>query len=440
MSAATTSERGAGGLVHAGPASGCPGVAVNDSAAVRPKDHKPYASTSVVGPGVRILMADATAAPGGEVRGMRFHDRADAGRQLAWRLRQERMEAPVVVGLPRGGVLVAAEVARALGAPLDVLVVRKLGCPWQPELALGALGEDGAIVLNQPLISSIGLPPHDLTDVIRAEAAQLARRLTRYRGARPAVPVQGRTVVVVDDGLATGVRARAAIQVLRRRGARRVVLAVPVAPPETVTALRGVADAVVALGTPRAFLAIGQFYDDFTQISDQEVTRLLGAREPTPAMGGATGDDDAPARASVIELGPVRLARDLATPARPVGMVVFAPGGGSARHSSIALEIIPGHGSRSPTPRTGWPPWPPGPGQLLGCLARQDAELAGVVEHLGGVGATLSVGRQVLNTCADHRRPAGRVLGPGLAGCEQRWQADRPLLGGSVVHARRRPG
>jgi putative phosphoribosyl transferase len=268
---------------------------------------------------------------------MRFRDRADAGRQLAWRLQQYRTEAPVVVGLPRGGVPVAAEVARALEAPLDVLVVRKLGCPWQPELALGAIGEAGAMVLNPALITSIGLAPQDLAGVIGAERGELERRLARYRGTRPAVPVAGRTVIVVDDGLATGATARAAIRVLRQRGARRIVLAVPVAPPETVKALGAVADEVVALETPRAFLAIGQCYDDFAQTSDQEVTRLLGAREP--ALATADTDPQDPARECGIDLGPVRLAGDLATPSSPIGMVVFAHGTGSGRHSPRNRQV-----------------------------------------------------------------------------------------------------
>ena len=232
---------------------------------------------------------------------MRFRDRADAGRQLAWRLQQYRMEAPVVVALPRGGVPVAAEVAHALEAPLDVLVVCKLGCPWQPEAALAALGEAGAIVLNHPLIASIGLPPEVLADVIRTERAELERRLARYRGDRPAVPVAGRTVIVVDDWLATGTSARAAIQVLRRRGAQRIILAVPVAPPQTVRALSGVADEVVALETPRAFLAIGQFYDDFAQTSEQDVTRLLSTRSRRRAWCAPPTDRRSRAASVVIE-------------------------------------------------------------------------------------------------------------------------------------------
>jgi putative phosphoribosyl transferase len=269
---------------------------------------------------------------------MRFRDRADAGRQLAWRLQQYRTEAPVVVGLPRGGVPVAAEVARALESPLDVLVVRKLGCPWQPELAMGAVGEDGAMVLNPALIAGIGLAPQDLAEVVRTERGELERRLARYRGTRPAVPVQGRTVIVVDDGLATGATARAAIRVLRQRGARRIVLAVTVAPPQTVTALGDVADEVVALETPRAFLAIGQCYDDFGQTSDQEVTRLLGARELAPARATDTDPQD-PARECGIDLGRVQLAGELATPPSPIGIVVFAHGSGSGRHSPRNRQV-----------------------------------------------------------------------------------------------------
>ena len=260
---------------------------------------------------------------------MRFRDRADAGRMLAERLLHYRAEDPVVVGLPRGGVPVAAEVARALDAPLDVLVVRKLGCPFQPELGMGAIGEDGAIVLNRELITSVGLRREEVEEVIRRERAELERRLARYRGDRPPEPVEGRTVILVDDGLATGSTARAAIQVLRLRGARRVVLAVPVAPQHTARAFGGVADEVVAVQTPRPFFAIGQFYVDFAQTSDAEVASLLAAPGALPTAAAA----DDPVRACDIELGPVRLAGDLAVPASPLGVVVFAHGSGSSRHS-----------------------------------------------------------------------------------------------------------
>src|SRR6266511_2277000 len=228
---------------------------------------------------------------------MLFRDRADAGRRLAERLQRYRAEAPVVVGLPRGGVPVAAEVARALDAPLDVLVVRKLGCPWQPELALGAVGEGDVTVLNQQLIAGIGLGREEVEAVARAERAELDRRVGRYRRGRPAEPVQGRTVIVVDDGLATGFTARAAIGVLRRRGAGRVVLAVPVAPPQAIRVLRGVADQVVAIETPKRFEAVGQFYADFPQTTDQEVARLLAHPSIVPVpTAAAVGEHHQPHR------------------------------------------------------------------------------------------------------------------------------------------------
>jgi putative phosphoribosyl transferase len=263
-----------------------------------------------------------------------FADRADGGRRLARRLGHLRADEPLVVGLPRGGVPVAAEVAGALGAPLDVLVVRKLGCPWQPELGLGAVGEDGVTVHNHELIGQAGVEPDELEAVARRERAELERRLRRYRGDRPPQPVAGRTVIVVDDGVATGATASAAIRVLRRRGARRVVLAVPVAAPEAVQALRGDADEVVAVETPASLLAIGRHYGDFGQTSDEQVARLLADSGPAaaPAAGAAAAADD-PTRACQVDLGPVRLEGDLATPAEPSGIVVFAHGSGSGRHS-----------------------------------------------------------------------------------------------------------
>ncbi len=217
---------------------------------------------------------------------MRFADRREAGRRLGAALVRLATEQPVVVGLPRGGIPVAFEVAQALGAPLDVLVVRKLGCPWQPELGLGALGEGGIRLLNESLMRSAGVTRADLARVARREDAELQRRVQRYRGERGPIPVAGRTVVVVDDGLATGFTARAGIEVLRHRGARRIVLAVPVAPADTLSELRPIADEVVCLHTPRTFGAIGQFYDDFAQTSDEDVAGLLAAT-PGAAAGSA---------------------------------------------------------------------------------------------------------------------------------------------------------
>jgi putative phosphoribosyl transferase len=204
-----------------------------------------------------------------------FKDRREAGRQLARRLAPYTALEPVVVGLPRGGVPVAAEVADRLGVPLDVMVVRKIGCPWQPELGIGAIAEGGVRVLNDGLVEEVGIEPIELERATAREREELARRVRRYRGERAPVPVDGRIVILVDDGLATGYTARAAIEALRRGGARRVILAVPVAPDDSVAAMRDVADEVVVVDTPPWFFSIGGFYEDFAQTSDEEVISLL---------------------------------------------------------------------------------------------------------------------------------------------------------------------
>ena len=206
-----------------------------------------------------------------------FADRRDAGRQLAERLASLASTNPIVIALPRGGVPVAAEVAEALRAPLDVIVVRKLGVPWQPELGLGAIAEGGVRVLNHELVTETGITAAQLESVTARERMELDRRVVRYRGDRPAVDVADRAVILVDDGLATGYTARAAVESLRHRRPRRIVLAVPVAPEESVRELSHVADEVVAVDQPPWFFAIGQFYDDFSPTSDDEVTELLDA-------------------------------------------------------------------------------------------------------------------------------------------------------------------
>jgi putative phosphoribosyl transferase len=206
---------------------------------------------------------------------MTFTNREQAGRQLAERLKTERDDDVVVLGLPRGGVPVAFEVALALDAPLDVIIVRKLGVPVQPELAMGAIGEDGVRVLNTEVIDLAQISTRALAEVERREQAEVERRSRQFRGDRPRVPIEGRTVVIIDDGIATGSTARAACAVARAHGARRVILATPVAPPSAVAELTGAADEVVVLETPEQFFAIGQWYDDFTQTPDREVTDLL---------------------------------------------------------------------------------------------------------------------------------------------------------------------
>jgi len=268
---------------------------------------------------------------------MRFADRADAGRQLAARLQRLRGQRVVVLGLPRGGVPVAFEVARALGAPLDVIVVRKLGVPFQPELGMGAIGEDGVRVLNQEIIQWGGISADELAAVEARERRELERRAFRYRRGRPRQPLGGCVAVVVDDGIATGSTARAACQVARAQGAARVVLAVPVAPPGWRARMGYDADEVVCVQTPRSFSAIGQFYADFAQTTDDEVTACLErAATPVPVPGpGAAPVGDPPDCDEDVEVsaGAVRLAGRLAVPDQASGIVVFAHGSGSSRHS-----------------------------------------------------------------------------------------------------------
>jgi len=208
---------------------------------------------------------------------MPFTDRADAGRRLASRLQHLRDERPVVLALPRGGVPVAYEVARALDAPLDVLLVRKLGVPSQPELAMGALGEGGVRVLNEDVVRAGQVREEAFERVEAREREELERRARTFRGGRAMTPIEGRVAIVIDDGIATGSTALGALRVARARGARKVVLAAPVAPPETVRAFEtsGAADEVVVVEEPARMWAIGAWYDDFTQTSDDQVVALL---------------------------------------------------------------------------------------------------------------------------------------------------------------------
>jgi putative phosphoribosyl transferase len=214
---------------------------------------------------------------------MRFRDRSDAGEQLAARLARAQLGAdPIVLGLPRGGVVVAAPVARALRAPLDVLVIRKLGSPSNAEYAVGAIGEGGVRVLDRKGLRGIGIPDRSLAAIEREELRELERRTALYRAGRPPLNLSGRTALLVDDGVATGATARAACLVSRAAGARRTVLAVPVAPRDWTDNLADVADELIALITPSPFFAVGQWYERFAQTSDDEVLAILRDHLPDP--------------------------------------------------------------------------------------------------------------------------------------------------------------
>ncbi len=218
---------------------------------------------------------------------MIFQDRGEAGRVLAQSLAEYAgRQDLVVLALPRGGVPVGYEVARELGAPLDVFVVRKLGTPGEEELALGALASGGVRVLNHQVVDALGISPEAIDQVARRKQQELVRRERQYRGDRPALDVQGCTVMLVDDGLATGSTMRATVLALRQRGPAKIVVAVPVAPQSTCEELRLYADQVVCAATPVSFYAVGQWYRNFAQITDEEVRRLI-ERAPAPAGNAA---------------------------------------------------------------------------------------------------------------------------------------------------------
>lgn len=216
---------------------------------------------------------------------MLFRDRADAGRQLVPRLDAYRgRPGLLVLGLPRGGVPVADEVARGLGAPLDVFVVRKLGVPGQEELAMGAIATGGVRVVNHDVVRALGLTPEMLEEAAAAEGRELDRRQRSYRGQRPEPVIAGRTVILVDDGLATGSTMRAAVAALRLQGPGRLVVAVPVAALAVCAELGREVDEIVCGATPEPFLSVGRFYDDFRQTSDEEVRERLAAARAREAL------------------------------------------------------------------------------------------------------------------------------------------------------------
>jgi len=221
---------------------------------------------------------------------MAFQDRSDAGRRLARELLHYKDQRPVVLALPRGGVPVAAEVAAALDAPLDLIIVRKIGVPTQPELAAGAV-VDGAkpiIVRNEDVIRFADVSEQEFERICAEELAEIERRRQRYIGSRARAEVAGQVAIIIDDGIATGATTKAAVKATRERGPRLLVLAVPVAPPETVEELRPMVDDLVCLETPGLFGAIGYFYNDFRQIEDDEVEQILNRFPATRSAPGAT--------------------------------------------------------------------------------------------------------------------------------------------------------
>jgi putative phosphoribosyl transferase len=206
-----------------------------------------------------------------------FDDRTEAGRRLAFDLARLEVERPVVLALPRGGVPIGFEIAKTLNAPLDVVLVRKIGAPFQPELAVGAVVDGGSpeTVLNRDVLEHFEIEDSYIAEAGRQQLEEIERRRQLYLAGRPKVEIHGRTAIVVDDGIATGATMEAALRATRRREPRRLVLATPVAPPETIERLRPEVDEVVCLATPQYFGAIGAFYRDFRQLSDNDVIRLL---------------------------------------------------------------------------------------------------------------------------------------------------------------------
>lgn len=258
-----------------------------------------------------------------------FIDRFDAGQRLGRRLAHLHLQTPVVVALPRGGVPVAWEVAGMIDAPLDVLIVRKLGAPFQPEFGFGAIGEPGSdggqsvTIIDEHMRQRLGISDVELDRIVAMQQAELSRRIQQYREGRELPALRGRDVIVVDDGMATGSTARVAVAMLRKLGAERVIVAAPTASADAIRLLNEVADEVITVEEPEEFIAVGEHYQDFTQVSDDEVVRLLHTAVDREVIIPIHGDG----------LRDVLLAGHLFSPAQPRGAVIFAHGSGSSRLS-----------------------------------------------------------------------------------------------------------
>ena len=219
-----------------------------------------------------------------------FADRVDAGRRLAKALQDYKGKNAIVLAIPRGGVVVGFEVANALNIPLDVIIPRKIGAPGNPELAIGSVMEDGTIIMNEELIGFLQVSEDYIKEESESQRIEIERRLKFYRGAAPYPVLKYRVIIMVDDGIATGSTMKAALASVRNRGAKTVVIAIPVGPPSTLQELKKEADHVICLRSPESFMAIGQFYENFTQTTDEEVVRLLKLKQHKQASLKTTSD------------------------------------------------------------------------------------------------------------------------------------------------------
>jgi putative phosphoribosyl transferase len=312
---------------------------------------------------------------------VRFTDRADAGQRLARRLEYLRGGDIVVLGLPRGGVPVAFEVARALGAPLDVIVVRKLGVPFQPELAMGAIGEGGVRVENDEVLRRSGITEAELAAVEQRELADLAQQAQRFRVGRRNVDIAGRNVIVIDDGIATGSTASAACQVARLQGAATVIMAAPVGAPESIRALRAVCDEVICLDAPPFFAAVGTWYDDFRHVPDADVINLLErAADAVPAQAPPPPD---PAPTQVPRPAPPRRGRGRGSAANSTS----APSPGNSNPTSFAARKH-GSGSSARPPEVNQPVEVRAGSVLLAGHLTIPVDSAGIVIFVHGSGSS----------------------------------------------------
>lgn len=265
---------------------------------------------------------------------MIFKNREDAGKKLADALEPLRNENPVLLALPRGGVPIAAEVAEQWGAPLDVLIVRKIGAPDNPEFGIGAMAEDGSYWLNGEAISVLGVSQDQLREVIRKESAEVHRRVEAFRQGRRLVDLSDRTVVLIDDGLATGSSAKAAISMVKAAGAKEIVLATPVCASETAKEISQSVDRVVCLESPARFVAVGLWYEDFSQTSDEEVRALLKRHSPREPMAEtASAQNRQNSEEITLSEAGIRLKGLLTVPSGAKGLIIFAHGAGSSRQS-----------------------------------------------------------------------------------------------------------